>query len=109
MADNRGVVKQPAWFVYLLECEGGRLYTGISPDVAARFDTHRAGRGGAVTRSFRPRRILAAKRCGPRGKALSAEYALKQLERPEKLEWARRNPWTAKAPKAARGSRRSAR
>jgi len=77
----------------MLECAGGRIYTGTSPDVAARFAKHRSGRGGAFTRSYRPVRILAAKRCGARGKALSAEHALKQLERPEKLAWAARWRW----------------
>ena|SRR5690349_6569617 len=100
-------MKARAWFVYMLECKGGRLYTGVSPDVVARFAAHRRGRGGAFTRSFPPRRILAARRCGPRGKALSAEHALKQLKRPEKLVWARRWRWSGSLrPRAARGSRR---
>ena len=85
--------KARSWFVYMLECAGGRIYTGVSPDVAARFARHRAGRGGAFTRSFRPVRILAARRCRERGKALSAEHALKQLERPDKLAWAARWRW----------------
>lgn len=90
-------MKRRAWFVYMLECAGGRLYTGASPDVAARYAKHRAGTGGAFTRSFPPRRILAARRCASRGAALSAEHALKQLERPDKLAWARRNRWVARA------------
>lgn len=81
----------------MLECRGGRIYTGVSPDVAARFAAHRAGRGGAFTRGNPPLRILAAKRCGARGKAQSAEYRLKQLERPEKLAWAGRWAWKAGA------------
>ena len=93
MADNRRAVKPRAWFVYMLECRGGRLYTGVSPDVAARFEAHRRGRGAAFTRSFPPRRILAAMRCDGRGEALSAEHAVKQLARPEKLRWARRWRW----------------
>jgi putative endonuclease len=100
-------VKQGPWFVYMLECAGGRIYTGVSPDVAARYAKHRAGAGGAFTRSFPPRRILAARRCAGRGAALSAEHALKQLGRPDKLAWARRNRWKrALRPAAARGSRR---
>jgi len=77
----------------MLECAGGRIYTGTSPDVAGRFATHRAGRGGAFTRSYRPLRILAAKRCGQRGKALAAEYRLKQLEPAEKRAWALEWRW----------------
>ena len=100
-------MKPTPWYVYMLECAGRRIYTGVSPDVAARFARHRSGRGGAFTRSFPPRRILAARRCASRGAALSTEHALKQLERPEKLAWARRWKWRApKRPKAARGSRR---
>jgi putative endonuclease len=82
-----------AWFVYMLECAGGRIYTGTTPDVAARFAKHCAGRGGAFTRSFRPVRILAARRCGARGKALQEEHRLKQLEPPEKRRWAARWRW----------------
>lgn len=89
----------------MLECAGRRIYTGVTPDVASRFAKHRSGRGGAFTRSFPPRRILAAMRCANRGAALSAEHALKQLERPEKLAWARRHKYV-RVPKAARGSRR---
>ena len=74
----------------MLECAGGRIYTGVSPDVAARFEKHRAGRGGAFTRSFPPIRILAAKRCASRSAALKAEHALKQLDRPRKLAWVSR-------------------
>ena len=81
------------WFVYMLECKGGRIYTGVTPDVAGRFARHRAGKGGAFTRSFPPRRILAAMRCASRGEALSAEHALKQLARPDKLAWAREWRW----------------
>lgn len=80
----------------MLECAGGRVYTGITPDVARRFALHRAGRGGAFTRSFRPRRVLAAMACADRGAALRTEYALKQLARPAKLRWAGQWRWRAR-------------
>ena len=102
-----------AWFVYMLECAGGRIYTGITPDVARRFAAHGAGRGGAFTRSHKPLRVIAAKACGTRGDALRAEYALKQLRRAAKLAWARRSPWVASvsaeyvSPAAATAPRRS--
>jgi len=96
--------KSGAWFVYMLECAGGRIYTGTTPDVAARFARHRAGRGGAFTRSFPPRRILAARRCGSRGAALKEEYALKQLAPAAKRRWARAFRWRATGSRR-RGSR----
>lgn len=85
--------KTGAWFVYMLECTGRRIYTGTTPDVAARFARHCAGRGGAFTRSFPPRRVLAAKRCGTRSAALRLEYALKQLAPASKRRWARDHGW----------------
>lgn len=81
------------WFVYMLLCRGGRIYTGITPDVATRYARHRAGRGGAFTRSFPPLRVLAAMPCMDRGAALKAEHALKQLARPDKQRWARQWRW----------------
>jgi putative endonuclease len=94
----------------MLECAGGRIYTGVTPDVTARFTAHRAGRGGAFTRGFPPLRILRAKRCATRGAALRLEHALKQLARPAKLEWAAGAPWPTGAPRLRarrpRGARR---
>lgn len=81
------------WFVYMLECKGGRLYTGISPDVAARFVQHCSGRGAAFTRGHKPIRILAARACASRSEALREEIAVKRLRPPQKLAWARAAPW----------------
>lgn len=77
------------WFVYMVECRGGRIYTGIALDVARRFAQHRAGAGAAYTRGFKPLRVLAQQSCASRSDALKAEYALKQLDRAAKLRWAR--------------------
>ena len=76
------------WFVYMLECRGGRIYTGIARDVTRRFAQHCAGTGAAYTRGFKPLRVLAQQSCASRGAALKAEYALKQLSRGDKLRWA---------------------
>lgn len=84
------MAKKQCWFVYMLECRGAKIYTGITTDVAARFEKHRAGKGAAYTRANKPRRMLASKRCGDRSKALKEEARLKKLERPEKLRWAGR-------------------
>ncbi len=84
---------QSIWFVYMLECVGGQIYTGITPDVAARFDRHCQGRGAAYTRINKPLRILAAMACGSRSEATKAEIRLKKLPRDGKLEWVRQQPW----------------
>jgi len=68
-----------SWFLYVLECEGGSLYTGIAVDVEKRFAMHASGKGAKYTRSHRPRRILAVKAFEDRSTASKAEHALKQL------------------------------
>lgn len=77
------------YYVYLLECRGGRLYTGITTDVERRLEEHCHGqRGARFTRAHPPVRLLAACRVGTRSVALSLEAALKRLKPAEKLLWA---------------------
>ena len=73
------------WFLYVIECRGGVLYTGIAKDVDARFAAHLKGTGAKFTRSNPPLRILGRMPMSTRGDALRAEYAFKQLSRAEKL------------------------
>jgi putative endonuclease len=75
------------WWLYVLECQGGVLYTGIAKDVDARFAAHLAGTGAIFTRLNRPLRILAKATMPTRSAALRAEYAFKQASRAVKLEW----------------------
>ncbi len=73
-----------SWYLYLLECENGSIYTGIAVDVEARFALHRAGKGAKYTRANRPLRILATVRYRDRSLASKAEHAMKQLSAGEK-------------------------
>ncbi|MFC4728283.1 GIY-YIG nuclease family protein [Coralloluteibacterium thermophilus] len=72
------------WYVYLLECANGALYTGIAVDVEARFAAHRAGRGARYTRANPPLRVLGAIAHPDRAAASRAEYAIKRLRPAEK-------------------------
>ena len=67
------------WFVYLLECRGGRIYTGIATDVDRRLAEHRAGKGARFTRAHPPVRELARLPCTDRPEALRREAAIKRL------------------------------
>jgi predicted GIY-YIG superfamily endonuclease len=51
---------QKTWFVYLIECVDGSLYTGITVDLESRFKAHREGRGARYMRLHPPLRMLAA-------------------------------------------------
>ncbi|HVE11052.1 MAG TPA: GIY-YIG nuclease family protein [Paraburkholderia sp.] len=68
-----------AWFLYLLECDDGSVYTGIATDVAARFDKHCNGTGARYTRSRKPVRLLASFELADRASASRAEYWVKRL------------------------------
>jgi putative endonuclease len=68
-----------AWFLYLLECSDGSVYTGIATDVAARFDKHVSGTGARYTRSRKPVRVLASFELADRSSASRAEYWVKRL------------------------------
>ena len=68
-----------SWFVYLLECRDGSLYTGIATDVERRYAEHIAGTGARYTRSHPPLRVLGQCPHADRASASRAEYAIKQL------------------------------
>lgn len=74
------------WFVYLLECKNGRLYTGITPDLAERFRKHSEGKGAMFTRLNKPSRMLAAKPCVDRSEASKLERQIKLLT-PSQKRW----------------------
>ena len=67
------------WYVYILECIDGSLYTGIAIDVAARFAQHESGKGARYTRAHPPRKILATFAHPDRSSASRAEAAIKKL------------------------------
>ena len=81
-----------AWFVYLIECTDGSVYTGIAIDVAARYATHAAGKGARYTRSHPPARLLASFEYPDRSAAASAEYRVKQLSAAAKRALCRQRP-----------------
>ena len=79
-----------AWFVYLIECTDGSLYTGIAVDVDARYAKHASGKGARYTRSHPPARLLASFEYPDRSAATIAEHRIKKLSAPEKRELCRR-------------------
>lgn len=74
----------PYW-LYLLECRGGRFYAGVAIDVEQRFYQHVFGTGAKFTRAFPPTRVLAARQYESKGAALRAEIQLKSLAHSSKL------------------------
>jgi putative endonuclease len=73
-----------AWFLYVIECEDGSLYTGIAIDPQARFALHAAGKGARYTRSHPPHRLLLTLAFPDRSSASKAEYRVKRMPLEEK-------------------------
>lgn len=75
------------WHLYLLRCQDGNLYAGITTDVERRFRQHLSGRGARYTRAHRPLCVVGTRPYPDRASALRAEHALKRQPRARKLAW----------------------
>ena len=74
------------YFVYILSCKDGTLYTGITTDVKRRFKEHQAGTGARYTRARGVKKVLYTERHKNRSAASKREAAIKRLPRHKKLE-----------------------
>jgi putative endonuclease len=84
-----GEAGKATWWVYMIACRGGKIYTGTAVDPDARFEAHLQGKGAAFTRANPPVALLRREPFGSRGDACRAESALKKLPRERKVAWAR--------------------
>ncbi len=75
------------WVLYLLECENGTYYAGITTDLERRFAEHVFGIGARYTRANPPTRVIAVMEFPDRASASRAEAALKKLPRAQKLSF----------------------
>lgn len=78
------------WFLYLIECVDGSIYTGITTDVVARYEAHSRGVGARYTRSRPPVKLLGIESHPDRASASRAEYRIKQLPAAAKRDYAAR-------------------
>ena len=65
-------------YVYMLLCQGGRIYTGYATDVQKRFEAHCAGKGAKFTRAFPPQKILKSFELESKHDALRLEAFIKK-------------------------------
>lgn len=72
------------WYVYILRCGDGTLYTGTTNDVPRRLQMHRSGRGAKYTRGRQPLELVYTEVCEDHSQALKREWQIKQLPRAEK-------------------------
>lgn len=73
------------WFVYILRCGDGSLYTGIARNLEERIESHNRGEGGRYTRSHLPVELVYSETAGDHSIALRRELAIKGMSRDSKL------------------------
>lgn len=73
------------WFVYMLQCADGSIYTGITNNIELRLAKHNSGKGAKYTRARLPVKLKATWIHPNKSEASKAEHALKKLQRDQKL------------------------
>jgi predicted GIY-YIG superfamily endonuclease len=77
------------WVLYIIKCDDGTLYTGITNDLARRVRQHNDGSASRYTRSRLPVKLVYQESCRGRSQALKKEFSVKSLSRKEKEAYIR--------------------
>ena len=83
---NDPYISDLSWYVYIIECLNGKLYTGITNDLERRFRAHQRGKGAWFTRVFGVNKIVYTERHPDKSAAFKREREVKKLTRAKKLE-----------------------
>ncbi|HCM43525.1 MAG: hypothetical protein UY59_C0001G0005 [Candidatus Kaiserbacteria bacterium GW2011_GWA1_50_28] len=74
------------YFVYILQCGDGTLYTGITTDMVRRLEQHKKGVGGHYTKARGAYKVVFTEKHSDRSSALKREAEIKKWTRKKKLE-----------------------
>ena len=84
---SMGIANQKNWICYILECNDGTLYTGITNRLDKRIDTHNKGKGSKYVAARTPAKLVfSSEYLGSRGHAAQYERQVKSMSRQEKLK-----------------------
>ncbi len=73
------------YFLYIIKCSDGSLYTGITTDVMRRFAEHKEGKGARYTRSRKVMAVVHIEKYKDRSSATKREAEVKKLTKIQKL------------------------
>lgn len=85
------------WWLYVLRCADGTLYTGITTDLRRRLLQHNSGTASRYTRGRLPAALVHQERCRDKSSALKKEFRIKALPRREKEDYIRKKAGSASA------------
>jgi putative endonuclease len=74
------------WYVYIIECKDGKLYTGITNNLENRIEQHNRGQGCRFTKYRIPVKLLYSKEHPTKETALKREIEIKGWTRENKLK-----------------------
>jgi putative endonuclease len=74
------------YYVYVVRCADGSLYTGIATEIERRVREHNgeAPGGARYTSGRRPVKLAYREKCATRSEALKREHRIKQMSKKEK-------------------------
>lgn len=79
------------WYVYMLECGDGTLYTGVTTDVTRRVAQHAHAQGAKYTRARGVSKLRYTEACATRAEACRREAEIKGWTRARKVEFIERS------------------
>ena len=87
-----GVLKlDKSYYVYIIRCADGTLYTGSTDDVQRRLEGHRSGKGAKYTRGRGPLELVYSEQVESWSQALRRESEIKKMTRLQKEEMIKGN------------------
>ena len=73
------------YYLYILQCTNGALYTGITNDLERRFKEHFSGKGCKYTIANHPEKVRYTETFNNRSEASKREAQIKKWSRTKKL------------------------
>jgi putative endonuclease len=75
------------WYLYIIETENDKLYTGITTDVERRFNEHlNEPKGAKFLKANPPKKVVYTEEFSSRSEATKREMEVKKLKKNEKLK-----------------------
>ena len=68
-----------SYYLYMLRCEDGSIYTGIAKDYLKRYEKHLSGNGAKYTKAHKVKKIERVFLCDSRSIATILEIKLKKF------------------------------
>lgn len=83
---EKRLIPPDVWHTYIIRCNDGLLYTGITNNLARRIKAHNNGNGCKFTKYRAPVKLIHSETSLTKSSALIREAEIKRLTREEKLE-----------------------